>query len=101
MMKKTLLGDKYVMVMEVIKVRGARKTTGNLVSFKVHPGYGMKIIPVSMAKPAIVTMGIRTMPTLSKGSGPFTIGTALIRKNLLRRDGMSPRMMIGIHCRIT
>lgn len=50
MMKKTLLGDKYVMVMEVIKVRGARKTTGNLVSFEVHPGYGMKIIPVSMAK---------------------------------------------------
>jgi archaeal flagellar protein FlaH len=50
MMKKTLLGDKYVMVMEVIKVRGARKTTGNLVSFEVHPGYGMKIIPVSMAR---------------------------------------------------
>ena len=50
MMKKTLLGDKYVMVMEVVKVRGARKTTGNLVSFEVHPGYGMKIIPVSMAK---------------------------------------------------
>jgi archaeal flagellar protein FlaH len=50
MMKKALLGDKYVMVMEVIKVRGARKTTGNLVSFEVHPGYGMKIIPVSMAK---------------------------------------------------
>jgi flagellar protein FlaH len=50
MMKKSLLGDKYVMVMEVVKVRGARKTTGNLVSFEVHPGYGMKIIPVSMAK---------------------------------------------------
>jgi flagellar protein FlaH len=49
-MKKTLIGDKYVMVMEVVKVRGARKTTGNLVSFEVHPGYGMKIIPISMAK---------------------------------------------------
>jgi flagellar protein FlaH len=50
MMKKALIGDKYVMVMEVVKVRGARKTTGNLVSFEVHPGYGMKIIPISMAK---------------------------------------------------
>jgi flagellar protein FlaH len=50
MMKKTLLGDKYVMVMEVIKVRGARKTTGNLVSFEVHPGYGMKVIPMSFAR---------------------------------------------------
>ncbi|MDG6256122.1 MAG: ATPase domain-containing protein [Methanomicrobiaceae archaeon] len=49
-MKKALVGDKYVMVMEVVKVRGARKTTGNIVSFEVHPGYGMKIIPISMAK---------------------------------------------------
>ena len=49
-MKKALVGDKYVMVMEVIKVRGARKTTGNVVSFEVHPGYGMKIIPMSFAK---------------------------------------------------
>src|SRR5690606_9353370 len=31
-MKKALIGDKYVMVLEVVKVRGARKTTGNLVS---------------------------------------------------------------------
>jgi flagellar protein FlaH len=49
-MRKSLIGDKYIMVMEVAKVRGARKTTGNLVSFEVHPGYGMKIIPVSMAR---------------------------------------------------
>ncbi len=50
MMKRSLVGEKYVMVLEVVKVRGARKTTGNLVSFEVHPGYGMKIIPISMAK---------------------------------------------------
>jgi archaeal flagellar protein FlaH len=49
-MKKTQLGNKYVMLMEVVKVRGARRTTGNIVSFEVHPGYGMKIIPISMAK---------------------------------------------------
>jgi flagellar protein FlaH len=49
-MKKALVGSKYVMVMEVIKVRGAHKTTGNVVSFEVHPGYGMKVIPMSFAK---------------------------------------------------
>jgi flagellar protein FlaH len=49
-MRKALVGDKYVMVMEVIKVKGARKSTGNLVSFEVHPGYGMKVIPMSIAK---------------------------------------------------
>ncbi len=50
LMRRKLMGEKYVMVMEVVKVRGARKTTGNLVSFEVHPGYGMKIIPISVAK---------------------------------------------------
>jgi len=49
-MKKAMVGDKYVMVLEVQKVRGARKTTGNLVSFEVHPGYGMKVIPMSFAR---------------------------------------------------
>jgi len=49
-MRKTQLGNKYVMLLEVVKLRGALKTTGNLVSFEVHPGYGMKIIPVTMAK---------------------------------------------------
>ena len=50
MMKRVLIGQKYVMVMEVVKIRGARKTTGNIVSFEVHPGVGMKIIPISMAR---------------------------------------------------
>ena len=49
-MKKALVGSKYVMVMEVVKVRGAHKTTGNVVSFEVHPGYGMKVIPMSFAR---------------------------------------------------
>lgn len=49
-MRKSLIGDKFVMVMETVKVRGARKTTGNMVSFEVHPGIGMKIIPISMAR---------------------------------------------------
>jgi len=49
-MKKALVGDKYVMMLEVVKVRGAQKTTGNIISFEVHPGYGMKIIPMTYAK---------------------------------------------------
>ena len=49
-MRKALVGDKYVMVLEVIKVKGAKKSSGNLVSFEVHPGYGMKVIPMSIAK---------------------------------------------------
>jgi len=49
-LKKAIVGGKYVMMLEVNKVRGARKTTGNIISFEVHPGYGIKIIPVTLAK---------------------------------------------------
>jgi archaeal flagellar protein FlaH len=44
------MGDKLVKVLEVAKVRGAAKTTGNIISFDVDPGLGMKIIPISKAK---------------------------------------------------
>lgn len=44
------MGDKLVKVLEVAKVRGADKTTGNIISFDVDPGLGMKIIPISKAK---------------------------------------------------
>ncbi len=44
------VGDKLVKVLEVAKVRGAAKTTGNIVSFDVEPGLGMKIVPISKAK---------------------------------------------------
>ena len=49
-LKRALIGDKYLMVLEVVKIRGAHKTRENLVSFEVVPGYGMKIIPISVAK---------------------------------------------------
>jgi len=42
--------DSLMKVLEVAKVRGAEKTTGNIVSFDVEPGLGMRIIPVSSAK---------------------------------------------------
>jgi len=49
-LKRALMGDKYLLVLEVVKIRGAHKTRENVVSFEVIPGYGMKIIPISVAK---------------------------------------------------
>ena len=42
--------DTLMKVLEVAKVRGAEKTTGNIINFAVEPGLGMRIIPVSSAK---------------------------------------------------
>ncbi len=44
------LGDRLMKILEVAKVRGAQKHTGNIVSFDVEPGWGMRIIPFSKAK---------------------------------------------------
>ena len=44
------VGDRLVKVMEVAKVRNADQSTGNIISFDVEPGIGMKIIPISKAK---------------------------------------------------
>jgi flagellar protein FlaH len=49
-LKRALMGDKYLMVLEVVKIRGAHKTRENLISFEVVPGYGLKIIPISVAR---------------------------------------------------
>ncbi|AGK60856.1 putative ATPases involved in biogenesis of archaeal flagella [Archaeoglobus sulfaticallidus PM70-1] len=49
-LRKEQVGDRYVNVIEVAKVRGARKTTGNIVSFQVRPGFGLKIMPLSEAR---------------------------------------------------
>jgi flagellar protein FlaH len=49
-LKRALMGEKYLMVLEVVKIRGAHKTRENVVSFEIVPGYGMKIIPISVAK---------------------------------------------------
>ena len=43
------IGEKLVKTLEASKVRGADKTTGNIVSFEVEPGWGMRIIPISKA----------------------------------------------------
>ncbi len=44
------VGERLVKTMEVAKVRGADRATGNIVSFEVEPGWGMRIIPVSKAR---------------------------------------------------
>jgi len=44
------VGDQLVKVLEVAKIRGAEKSTGNVVSFEVEPGLGMRIVPITKAK---------------------------------------------------
>ncbi len=41
---------KQVRIMEVSKVHSADLATGNVVSFTVEPGMGMRIVPMSKAK---------------------------------------------------
>ena len=41
------VGDQIVKILEVAKVRGATKTTGNIITFDIEPDLGMKIIPFS------------------------------------------------------
>ena len=44
------VGDVLVKVLEVAKIRGASKTTGNIITFDVEPNMGMRIIQISKAK---------------------------------------------------
>ena len=44
------VGERLIKMMEVSKVRNADRTTGNIISFDVEPGMGMRIIPITKAK---------------------------------------------------
>jgi flagellar protein FlaH len=44
------VGDQLVKVLEVAKVRGAEKSTGNIITFDVEPNLGMRIVPITKAK---------------------------------------------------
>jgi flagellar protein FlaH len=46
-LRTTEVGNKAVKQMEATKVRGADKRTGNIVSFEVEPGWGMRVIPIN------------------------------------------------------
>jgi flagellar protein FlaH len=44
------VGNKLVKTLEVTKVRGAEQATGNIVSFEVEPGWGMRVIPIGKVR---------------------------------------------------
>ncbi|MFZ5917718.1 MAG: ATPase domain-containing protein [Chloroflexota bacterium] len=44
------VGNKLVKTLEVTKVRGADQTTGNIISFEVEPGWGMRVIPINKVR---------------------------------------------------
>jgi len=44
------MGDRLVKILEVLKVRGAERATGDVVTFEVEPKVGMRVIPMSKAK---------------------------------------------------
>ena len=44
------VGEQFVKILEVSKIRGASKTTGNIVTFDIEPNMGIRIIPISKAK---------------------------------------------------
>ncbi len=44
------VGNKLVKTLEVTKVRGAEQTTGNIVSFEVEPGWGIRVIPINKVR---------------------------------------------------
>ena len=44
------MGSQLVKMLEVAKVRGAQRNTGNIISFEVEPNWGMRIIPFSKAR---------------------------------------------------
>ncbi len=49
-MRTEEVGNKLVKTLEATKVRGAEQSTGNIVSFEVEPGWGMRIIPISKVR---------------------------------------------------
>jgi len=44
------VGNKLVKTLEATKVRGAEQSTGNIVSFEVEPGWGMRVIPIGKVR---------------------------------------------------
>lgn len=44
------IGDQLINVLEVGKIRGAHKTVDNIISFRIEPGIGMRIIPISRTR---------------------------------------------------
>lgn len=49
-MRLEQVGDSMIKLMEVLKVRGAERPTGDVVSFNIEPKMGMRIIPLAKAR---------------------------------------------------
>jgi flagellar protein FlaH len=49
-LKLEQVGDSMIKLMEVLKVRGAERPTGDVVSFDIEPKIGMRIIPLAKAR---------------------------------------------------
>ena len=49
-LKLEQVGDHLVKVLEVLKVRGAERPTGEVVSFDIEPKIGIRIVPVGKAR---------------------------------------------------
>ena len=49
-LKLEQVGDRMVKLLEVLKVRGADRPTGDVVSFDIEPRVGMRIIPLAKAR---------------------------------------------------
>ncbi|MFA5316013.1 MAG: ATPase domain-containing protein [Dehalococcoidales bacterium] len=49
-LKLEQVGDRMIKAMEVLKVRGAQRPTGDVVSFEIEPKIGMRVIPFARAK---------------------------------------------------
>lgn len=43
-------GSRLIKLIEVAKIRGASRNTGNIISFEIEPGIGLRIIPISKAQ---------------------------------------------------
>lgn len=44
------MGDRFINVLEVGKIRGAHRTVDNIISFSIEAGIGMHIIPISRTR---------------------------------------------------
>ncbi len=49
-LKLEQVGDRMVKLLEVLKVRGANRPTGDVVSFDIEPRAGIRIIPLAKAR---------------------------------------------------
>lgn len=49
-LKLEQVGDRMVKMLEVLKVRGAERRTGEVVSFEIEPRTGIRIVPLAKAK---------------------------------------------------